>query len=678
MNSSSRSLLFVEHLLHNSPAPSPRILHQIQAQILTNPSPQSCHRLLYEFISSCFRSGDISKAFLLLRHLPKSSASLWNQLIRFSAECNPSPEFFAFYRAMLHQGIRPDKATIGLVLRFGVSLRESSNIPGAIHCQIMKLGFATDRFLLTGLLNFYSKCYCLSAAEQLFDEMSERDVIAHNAMIATLSSHGRVEEARKLFDQMPEKSSASWNSMITCYCKHNDLCAAREIFDQNPVKDVVSWNAMIDGYCKMGHMVKAREFFDRMGSAKNSVTWNTLIAGYLHHREFGTALAMFQIMQMENVRPSEVTMVSLLTVCAHLGALKMGRWIHAYIKNHRLRTDVILGNALIDMYFKCGSITEALEVFHRILVRNVFCWNSIIAGLGMSGHGEHAIEVFLEMVGREKIKPDGITFVGLLSGCSHSGLVSEGKKYFSQMHKVYGLEPKIEHYGCMVDLLGRAGYLEEALNLVETMPIPPNAIVWGSLLRACRIHKNAKLSERVTQHLLQLDPNDGANYVFLSNIYACSNRWDDVEKCRKIMIEKGVRKVPGCSSTEVNNMIHEFVVGDRSHPQFEQIYAFLVEIDREIRKLGYQPVIDSVLHDIEDEEKENAIMYHSERIAIAFGLMSTSAKEPIRVVKNLRVCSDCHEATKFIAKLFQREIIVRDRNRFHHFLNGACSCKDYW
>lgn len=509
-------------------------------------------------------------------------------------------------------------------------------------------------------------------------EMPERDVIANNAMIAAFGSHGCTADARRLFESMPEKSSASWNSMITCYCKQNDVCAAREIFDRNPVKDVVSWNAMIDGYCKMGQLEMARELFDRMGSAKNSVTWNTMISGCLHHREFGMALSMFQVMQVENVRPTEVTMVSLLSACAHLGALNMGWWLHAYIRNHHLKIDVVLGNALIDMYFKCGSIEAALQVFHGMPMKNVFCWNSVIAGLGMNGYGERGIEIFLEMDRRGGIKPDGITFVGLLSGCSHSGLVSEGKTYFSQMLGVYGIRPNIEHYGCMVDLLGRAGFLEEAVNLVETMPIQPNSVVWGSLLRACRIHKDAKLSERVTQCLLELDPEDGANYVFLSNVYASSERWDDVERCRQIMIERGVQKVPGCSSIEVNNVIHEFVVGDTLHPQFEQINTFLVEMERELRKLGYSPSTDSVLHDIEDEEKENAVMYHSEKIAIAFGLMSMRGKEPIRVVKNLRVCSDCHEATKFIAKLFQREIIVRDRNRFHHFRDGTCSCKDYW
>ncbi|XP_073099967.1 putative pentatricopeptide repeat-containing protein At5g40405 [Elaeis guineensis] len=685
MNSCARnfqSFLSPDHLVSHllSPPPTLKKLQQIQAQILTNPRLQSNPNLLSHFISHFIQTYNLSNSSLLLRHLPKPhhQPSIWNHLLRSSAESSPPPGFLSVYRAMLQENISPDRATFTTLLRHFSALPNPSDAVATLHCQIIKLGHASDRFLLTGLLNLYSKVGCLNAAEQLFVEMPERDVIANNAMIAALSSHGRIIDARRLFESMPEKSSASWNSMITCYCKQNDVRAAREIFDRNPIKDVVSWNAMIDGYCKMGQLEMAWELFDRMGLAKNSVTWNTVISACLHHREFAMALSMFQVMQVENVRPTEVTMVSLLSACAHLGALSMGRWLHAYIRNHRLKIDVVLGNALIDMYFKCGSVEAALQVFHGMSMKNVFCWNSVIAGLGMNGYGEQAIEIFLEMDRRGGFKPDGVTFVGLLSGCSHSGLVSEGKKYFSRMLGVYGIQPEIEHYGCMVDLLGRAGYVEEALNLIETMPIQPNSVVWGSLLRACRIHKDAKLSERVTQRLLELDPDDGANYVFLSNVYASSKRWDDVERCRQIMIERGVQKVPGCSSIEVNNMIHEFVVGDASHPQFEQINTFLVEIERELRKLGYSPSTDSVLHDIEDEEKENAVMYHSEKIAIAFGLMSTRGKEPIRVVKNLRVCSDCHEATKFIAKLFQREIIVRDRNRFHHFRDGTCSCKDYW
>ncbi|KMZ76222.1 Pentatricopeptide repeat-containing protein [Zostera marina] len=578
---------------------------------------------------------------------------------------------------MLGGGIRPDSETFSLLLRSCGRFSEE-RFGETVHCQILKTGFGSCVFLATGLLSYYAKVGELGSAQKMFDGLSVRDVVAHNAMIAALANAGRIGGARELFDGMVQKTSASWNSMITCYCRSGDMSLAVEMFERNPIKDVISWNAMIDGYCKLGQMDMALGLFERMGSAKNSVTWNTMISGYVHLREFQVATLLFQKMQVENVRFTEVTMVCLLSACAHLGAIEMGRWIHGYIKNHRIKVDVVLGNALIDMYYKCGRIDSSLEIFHSMPMKNIFCWNSIIVGLGMHGCGREALEAFHAMKKDTRIKPDGITFVGLLSACSHSGLVSEGKKCFLQMVDTYGVEPRIEHFGCMVDLLGRAGFLEEALGFINKMPMKPNAAVYGSLLHACKIHRDTELSEHVTQCLLELNPSDGGNYVFLSNMYASSNRWEDVERCRRIMVEKRVQKIPGCSSIEVDNVVHEFIAGDTSHPLFYQINSFLDEICMELRELGYEPDIKSVLHDIEHEEKENSVKYHSEKIAVAFGLMSIGGGKPIIVVKNLRVCYDCHEVLKLLAKLFGREIIVRDRNRFHHFRQGVCSCNDYW
>ncbi|KAG9456929.1 hypothetical protein H6P81_001437 [Aristolochia fimbriata] len=577
---------------------------------------------------------------------------------------------------MLDQNVPPNGTTFSLLLR-ECTVSSLVTVGRSFHCQILKWGLEFDLFLLTGLLDFYGKAGDLSAAKQIFYEMPERDIITQNAMITVLSKHGCVNDAKKLFDDMVERSSSSWNSMITAYCKCGDIDSARAIFNENPIKDVVSWNAMIDGYCKTGQLVLAMELFDQMGSAKNSVTWNTMITGYAQCRKFSEAIIIFQQMQMQNVRPTEVTMVSLLSACAHMGALDMGSWIHAYVKHHRFRVDAVLGNALIDMYCKCGTLESALEVFHGLSKRNIYCWNSIIVGLGMHGYGQDAIDAFLAME-KERVKPDGVTFVGLLCGCSHSGLVSEGRNYFFQMCKSYGIEPGIEHYGCMVDLLGRAGCLEEALELIGTMPMKPNAVVWGSFLRACKIHNNAKLSEHVTDKLLELDPQDGGNYVALSNIYASRNCWDSVAFCRRMMLEKGVHKTPGCSSIEVNNVIHEFFVGDTSHSQFSQIKAFLVNVLIKLKDVGHEADTASVLHDIEEEEKERAVQYHSEKIAIAFGLMTLELGKSIRVVKNLRICADCHSFAKLVSKLFDRDIIVRDRNRFHRFKKGSCSCNDYW
>ncbi|MFS7964665.1 putative tetratricopeptide-like helical domain superfamily, DYW domain-containing protein [Helianthus anomalus] len=636
-------------------------------------------------VSCYFKVGDVESARFVFDRNPVKNEVSWNVLIDGYSKSgyfgNPDNlgDIVTLYSEMLVSNVSPSQSALSLIIQFCASFC-AVQLGKALHCQILKWNFTHDVVLQTGLLDFYAKVDDLSSAKRVFDEMPQRDVVANNAMISALSKHGFVEDAQNLFNSMQEKNSVTFNSMITCYSKIGDIHSARFIFDSNPAKDVVSWNAMIDCYCKAGLLSYAEELFNGIGEVKNSVTWNTMITGFVQCKEFQRALQLFEHMQAERVKPTEVTMVSLLSACAHLGALEMGEWVHDYIKRNKLKIDVVLGNALIDMYCKCGSISHALDVFDKLCVKNIFCWNSIIIGLAMHGYGQEAINYFYKMIQEDIINPDGVTFVGLLCACSHSGLISQGKMYFSQMQSVYGVEPGIEHYGCMVDLLGRSGQLKEALELITSMPLKPNAVVWGSLLRSCHIHKDTELGEQVTQRLLELDPRDGGNYVFLSNLYASLSRWKDVDRCRKLMAESGVHKVPGCSSIEVDNVVHEFVAGDSSHPQFTQINAYLVEIGKRLKKdEGYEADTGSVFHDIDEEEKEGAVSYHSERMAVVFGLMSTPrVGKVIRVVKNLRTCDDCHTVMKLISKVYKREIVMRDRNRFHHFSNGVCSCKDFW
>lgn len=596
--------------------------------------------------------------------------------MRLSLQSEKFPSFLGLYSGMLLYGVSPSKATLSSVLR-SCAAHSATRLGESFHSCIVKVGFDSDVILQTGLLDFYAKAGDLPSARKVFDGMHQRDVVANNAMISALSKNGCVDEACKLFDAMPQRNSASWNLMITCYCKSGNIDYARRMFDLNPDKDTISWNAMIDGYFKLENPAAAHELFIQMGPARNYVSWNTMISGYVRCEEFGKAIFTFQQMQAANVRPTEVTMVSLLSAIAHLGALDMGKWVHNYIRRKQLKVDPVLGNALIDMYCKCGNVEAALEVFDQLDTRNIFCWNSMIVGLGMNGYGEKAIN-FFTMMEADGVKPDGVTFIGLLSGCTHLGLISKGRNYFNQMIDTYGVEPGIEHYGCIVDLLGRAGLLKEAIELVRTMPMKANQQVLGSLFRSCQIHKDTELGEEVVRYLLDLDPSDSGNYVFLSNLYASLNRWDDVSSFRKLMIDKGVHKTPGHSSIEVDNIMHEFVAGNTTHPQFSQINLFLDEITRKLKEHGYELDRASVLHDIEDEEKDGAVRYHSERIAVAFGLMNLPPGKTIRVVKNLRTCNDCHSALKIISSVFGREIVVRDKKRFHHFKDGTCSCKDYW
>ncbi|CAN1219438.1 Pentatricopeptide repeat-containing protein At5g66520 [Linum perenne] len=355
-------------------------------------------------------------------------------------------------------------------------------------------------------------------------------------------------------------------------------------------------------------------------------------------------------MQREGVELSKFALTSVLAACAHLGALDHGRWIHAYVKKKRkssLVMDPTMATALLDMYAKCGRLDMAWEVFESLKEKEVFTWNAMIGGMAMHGRAEDAVE---------------ITFVGVLNACAHSGDVDRG----------------VEHYGCLVHGLARAGRLEEAEELVDSMPMEPNAAVWGALLGGCRIHGNMEIGERAGKILLEMDPDNSGRYALLSNIYAKAERWDDVVNVRKLMKERGVKTIAGSSMIDLGGCVHEFKMGEGSHPQMKDIYSMLKAMIERLTIEGYVPDTSQVLFDIEEEEKETALQYHSEKLAIAFGFINTKPGTTIRVVKNLRVCDDCHSAIKLISRVYGRDIILRDRVRYHHFRNGACSCKDFW
>jgi pentatricopeptide repeat protein len=454
-------------------------------------------------------------------------------------------------------------------------LRAIAGRPGrreeqALHCLACKLGLASDVVLATALLARYGKRGLLVPAQRLFDEMPRRDGIAYNAMLAALGHSGRTADARRLFDQMPDtdRTPASWNTVLTCYCRAGDLVSARDIFEVSlraKTSTVVSWNAMIDGYCKAGRMDAARELFDRMGSSlPDVVTWNTMMAGYLHRGDPAATIVMYRrLMQRQDdqrtPRPTAVTMATVVTACAQAGDFALGRAVHLSIRQLRMIPDAVLSNALMDMYFKGGSVDHALEVFDTMpSTPNLFCWNTVIAGLGRNGRGEDAVRAFRDMVDKSRTKrsearPDAVTFVALLSACSHSGLVAEGQELFAEMLTVHSVAPAAEHYGCMVDLLCRAGLLGDAVQLVRTMPVRPNAKVLGCLLLHARSsgEDGVRVSEWAAERIAELDLHDGAAYG-LSNMYASLQRWDHVERHRSELANAAAvahGKEPGRTTT---------------------------------------------------------------------------------------------------------------------------------
>uniref|UniRef100_A0A803PDR1 DYW domain-containing protein n=1 Tax=Cannabis sativa TaxID=3483 RepID=A0A803PDR1_CANSA len=441
--------------------------------------------------------------------------------------------------------------------------------------------------------------------------------------------------------------------------------------------DVHVRNTMIHMYCCCGSAIEdARNLFDEMHKC-DSVSWSAMIGGYVRLGLSTDAVDVFRKMQIAGVRPDEITMVSVLSACTDLGALELGKWVESYVDKEGIQRSVELCNALIDMFAKCGDVDKALKLFRRMRERTIVSWTSVIVGLAMHGRGLEAVSLFEEMI-ESGMTPDNVAFIGLLSACSHSGLVDKGRGYFSLMTEEYDIAPKIEHYGCMVDMLCRAGLVNEAVEFIQKMPFEPNSIILRTLVNACRAHGELKLGERISRSLISNEPMHESNYVLLSNIYAKMSHWEKKTKVREMMDMKGMKKIPGSTMIELDSEIYEFVAGDKSHKQYKEIYEMVEEMRREMKRAGHVPSTSEVMLDIDEEDKEDALNRHSEKLAIAFALLNTPPGTPIRIVKNLRVCSDCHSATKFISKIYHREIVVRDRNRFHHFKDGLCSCKDFW
>ncbi|GLT77263.1 hypothetical protein SLA2020_488650 [Shorea laevis] len=440
--------------------------------------------------------------------------------------------------------------------------------------------------------------------------------------------------------------------------------------------DALLGTTLLDVYAKVGDIGSARKVFDEMVQ-RDIASWNALILGLAQGDQAGEAIALFKKMETEGLRPNEITVLGALSACSHLGAIKDGERIHRYIRTQKLDLNVQVCNAVIDMYAKCGFVDKAYEVFNGIICKqNVVTWNTMIMAFAMHGDGYKALELFEEM-DRAEVRPDAVSYLSLLCACNHAGLVEDGMRLFNSMER-HGVRPNVKHYGTLVDLLGRAGQVRKAYNIINSMPVEPDLVLWQSLLGACQIYKDVEMAEIVSRRLVEMGSSSCGDFVLLSNIYAAHKRWGDVGRVRDAMKNRNVKKVPGFSYIEVDGMIHKFFTDDKSNTRWREISEKLDEIRFKIKELGYVAETSFVFHDIGDEEKENQLCYHSEKLAVAFGLISTCDGTPIQVIKNLRICGDCHAVIKLISKIYDREIIVRDRVRFHRFKEGSCSCRDYW
>ncbi|KHN16370.1 Pentatricopeptide repeat-containing protein, chloroplastic [Glycine soja] len=551
-----------------------------------------------------------------------------------------------------------------------------------LHSCVIRSRLASDVFVGCTLVDMYAKSAAVENSRKIFNTMLRHNVMSWTALISGYVQSRQEQEAIKLFCNMLHghvaPNSFTFSSVLKACASLPDFGIGKQLHGQT-IKLGLSTincvgNSLINMYARSGTMECARKAFNILFE-KNLISYNTAVDA--NAKALDSDESFNHEVEHTGVGASSYTYACLLSGAACIGTIVKGEQIHALIVKSGFGTNLCINNALISMYSKCGNKEAALQVFNDMGYRNVITWTSIISGFAKHGFATKALELFYEML-EIGVKPNEVTYIAVLSACSHVGLIDEAWKHFNSMHYNHSISPRMEHYACMVDLLGRSGLLLEAIEFINSMPFDADALVWRTFLGSCRVHRNTKLGEHAAKKILEREPHDPATYILLSNLYASEGRWDDVAALRKSMKQKKLIKETGYSWIEVDNQVHKFHVGDTSHPQARKIYDELDELALKIKNLGYIPNTDFVLHDVEDEQKEQYLFQHSEKIAVAYALISTPKPKPIRVFKNLRVCGDCHTAIKYISIVTGREIVVRDANRFHHIKDGKCSCNDYW
>lgn len=656
----------------------------------------------------------------------------WNSIIKCYSSSGLFVNSLIIYKEMRVSEKIPDRNVFPSVLKACAYLRDL-RLGESLHGCVIRLGFAHDLYTGNALMNMYAKLQHFGGSQVIDgiteskehnlivgavrsddDNKREMDVFSNGNVREKMASLG-MEAVRKVFEEMPMRDIVSWNTVISgnlqngrfekaldmlrgmgnanlkpdsftlstllpMFAKYVDLLKGKEVhgfairhgFDG----DVFIGSSLIDMYANCNRVEDSYKLFWFLPQ-HDDVSWNSVIAACVQNGMFDEGLKLFREMLKVPIKPVEHSFSSIIPACAHLTTLHMGKQLHGYITRVGFYQNKYIASSLVDMYSKCGNLKIARLIFDHMEEHDSVSWTAMIMGYAMHGCAREAISLFEKMIVAGE-KPNTVAMVALLTACSHAGWLDDGWKYFNSMTQDYGIVPALEHYAALADLLGRAGRLEEAYKFISDMHIKPTESVWSTLLSACRVHKNVELAEKVAREIFTIDPKNIGAYTLLSNMYGAAGRWKEAAKLRKTMKKKGMRKKPACSWVEVKNKLHAFVAGDKSHPLYEQIHEALKDILERIEREGYVPDTGEVTHDVDEEQKTYSLCAHSERLAIAFGIISTPSGTTIRVTKNLRVCVDCHTATKFISKVVGREIIVRDNARFHHFKNGDCSCGDYW
>ncbi|VVA97781.1 unnamed protein product [Arabis nemorensis] len=586
-------------------------------------------------------SGEMGYACKLFVKIPQPDVVVWNNMIKGWSRVDCEKEGVGLYLNMLKEGVIPDSHTFPFLLN-GLKRDGALACGKKLHCHVAKFGLGSNLYVQNALVQMYSLCGLMDMARAVFDRSCKEDVFSWNLMISGYNKMKQYEESVELFAEMErnlvfptsvtlllvlsacskvrdkdlckrvhgyvdefmrEPSLKLENALVNTYAACGEMDIAVRIFRSMKTRDVISWTSIVKGFVEMGNLELARTYFDQM-PVRDRISWTIMIDGYLRADCFNESLEIFREMQNAGMIPDEFTMVSVLAACAHLGALEIGEWVKTYIDKNKIKNDVVVGNALIDMYFKCGCSEKAQKVFHEMGQRDKFTWTAMVVGLANNGQGQEAIKVFFQMQ-EMSIQPDEITYLGVLSACNHSCMVDQARTFFAKMRSDHGIEPSLAHYGCMVDLLGRAGQVKEAYEIISSMPVKPNSIVWGALLGACRLHNDEPMAELAAKKILELEPDNGAVYALLCNIYAACERWEDLREVRRKMMDIATKKTPGFSLIEIDGVANEFVAGDKSHPQSKELYMKLEELAQESTFAGHLPYTFELLLEAGNKQLED-------------------------------------------------------------------------
>ncbi|KAK1368817.1 putative pentatricopeptide repeat-containing protein [Heracleum sosnowskyi] len=635
-------------------------------------------------VDSYCKSRSFGLGFRLFKEMPVRDSVTFNAMISGYSKDGMDQQAVNLFKEMQHLGLRPSDFTFAALLCASTCL-DDVGLAEQIHGLVVKANFVSDVYVGNALLDFYSKHDCMDDARKLFDEMPELDGVSYNIVITGYVWNGLLKEAFGLFRGLHltrfDQRQFPFATMLSLAANLSDAEMGKQIHAQTILTkadtDVLVGNALVDMYAKCNRYREVNVIFANL-SHRSSVPWTALISAYVQNECYEEALAVFNEMRQTNVWGDQATFASTLKACASLSLISLGKQIHSSIIRSGFMSNVFSGSALLDMYAKSGSLKDAILSFHEIPNKNVVSWNALISAYAQNGDDKATIRSFDEMI-QSGLQPDSVSFLCVLTACSHRGLVQEALWFFSSMTETYKLVPKKEHYASVVDVLCRKGKFDDAENLITKMPFEPDEIIWSSVLNSCRIHKNQDLAKKAADKLFNMDVlRDAAAYVNMSNIYAAAGQWHEVGKVKKAMRERGVKKVPAYSWVEIKHKVHVFTANDMTHPQSEDIRRKIDTLGKRMEEEGYKPDTSCALHNVDEDIKIESLRYHSERLAIAYSLISTPEGTPILVMKNLRACTDCHAAIKVISKIVGRKITVRDSSRFHHFKDGLCSCEDYW